>query len=396
MPLKTNRFIMKKLLFLFLCITSFSYAQAIQLSEQATISVITFGPWQGELYSAFGHSAFRVYDPEQNIDEAYNYGVFNFNQPNFYLNFARGYMYYQLGVFDYPRFRDVYIYYNRYIHEQVLNLTPAQKQKIYDFLQWNALPENEQYRYDYFFDNCATKMPGIINRTLGDSITFDGSYIKTSYSIRELTDLYLAQQPWGDLGIDICLGSEIDRKATPYEYMFLPDYVESGFDHATIKHNGVPMPLVKEKKIVYESRPEDKMKGLPHPLYIFGALAVVAIIFSVIDWRRKKLATWFDAILFSVTGLIGLLLLFLWVATDHKSSYNFNLLWALPTNLVAAIALIRKPNWLTKYFLIAGIIAIVTLLAWPLLPQKLNIALIPIVIAIVCRALIRYRLQKKV
>ncbi|HEY9048371.1 MAG TPA: DUF4105 domain-containing protein, partial [Ohtaekwangia sp.] len=144
---------MKKLLFLFLCITSFSYAQAIQLSEQATISVITFGPWQGELYSAFGHSAFRVYDPEQNIDEAYNYGVFNFNQPNFYLNFARGYMYYQLGVFDYPRFRDVYIYYNRYIHEQVLNLTPAQKQKIYDFLQWNALPENEQYRYDYFFDN---------------------------------------------------------------------------------------------------------------------------------------------------------------------------------------------------------------------------------------------------
>ncbi|HEY9047493.1 MAG TPA: hypothetical protein VIN08_16420, partial [Ohtaekwangia sp.] len=226
--------------------------------------------------------------------------------------------------------------------------------------------------------------------------TFDGSYIKTSYSIRELTDLYLAQQPWGDLGIDICLGSEIDRKATPYEYMFLPDYVESGFDHATIKHNGVPMPLVKEKKIVYESRPEDKMKGLPHPLYIFGALAVVAIILSVIDWRRKKLATWFDAILFSVTGLIGLLLLFLWVATDHKSSYNFNLLWALPTNLVAAIALIRKPNWLTKYFLIAGIIAIVTLLAWPLLPQKLNIALIPIVIAIVCRALIRYRLQKKV
>jgi hypothetical protein len=385
---------MRKILFLLLCVSFASHAQSVQLSEQATISVITCGPWQGELYSAFGHSAFRVHDPAQGINEAYNYGVFDFDQPNFYLNFARGYMYYKLGVYDYNRFRDIYIYYNRYIHEQELNLTHAQKQKMYDYLQWNALPENENYRYDYFYDNCATKMPGIVSRTFGDSVVFDCSYIKTDYTIRELTDIYLTQQPWGDLGIDICLGSEIDKKATPYEYMFLPDYVESGFDHATIKHKDMAVPLVKQKHIVYEARPEDAPKGLPHPIYIFSVVAAIAIALTVFDWRRKKLSMWFDAIIFSITGVIGILLAFLWFATDHKASYNFNLLWALPTHIVAVIAFVRQPAWLKKYFLICGIIAISTLILWGVLPQKLNLSLIPIVIMMAVRSLTQYQLRR--
>jgi hypothetical protein len=389
-----NSFVlMKKLLLLLLCISFAGYSQPVKLSEEATISVITCGPWQGELYSAFGHSAFRVYDPAQDIDDAYNYGVFNFDQPNFYLNFTRGFMYYQLGVYDYNRFRDVYIYHNRYIHEQVLNLTQEQKQKMYDFLQWNALPENENYRYNYFYDNCATKMPGVLRLTFGDSVVFDGSYIKTDYSIRELTDLYLENQPWGDLGIDIGLGSQIDKKATPYEYMFLPDYVESGLDHATIKQNGVSVPLVKEKRIVYEERPEDAPKGLPHPLYIFSFIALIAGILTYRDWKKQKLSTWLDAIIFIVTGLVGVMLTFLWFGTDHNSAYNYNLLWALPTNLLVPIAFIRQPAWLKKYFLVVAVIAVLTLLLWPVLPQKLNIALVPIVITIALRGFIQYKLR---
>ena len=129
-----------RILITFLLIISFtlSFGQSpISLSERAEISVITCGPWQGELYSAFGHSAFRIYDPENRINEAYNYGVFNFNQPNFYLNFARGYLYYQLGVYDYQLFEDHYISYNRFVHEQVLNLNQDQKQKLFDYLKQN-------------------------------------------------------------------------------------------------------------------------------------------------------------------------------------------------------------------------------------------------------------------
>ncbi|MBK7651078.1 MAG: DUF4105 domain-containing protein [Flammeovirgaceae bacterium] len=114
-------------------------------------------PLWKELYAAFGHSAIRVNDPELKFDAAYNYGVFDFNQPNFYLNFARGYLYYKLGVYSYVDFRDYYIEHNRFVHEQVLDLTAEQKQQVFDYLDWNSKPENQTYRYDYFYNNCATK-----------------------------------------------------------------------------------------------------------------------------------------------------------------------------------------------------------------------------------------------
>lgn len=387
---------MKRILIL-LCVLSLKlHAQSITLSDDAKISVITCGPWQGELYSAFGHSAFRVYDPANNLDDAYNYGLFDFDQPNFYLNFARGFLYYKLGVQHYPDFQNSYVYFNRSVHEQELNLTQEQKQKIFDYLQWNALPENENYRYDYFYNNCATKIRDVVVTVLGDSVQFDGSYVTTDYTIRDLTDIYLVHQPWGDLGIDICLGLPMDKKASPFEYMFLPDYIESGFAHATIKQNGALVPIVKQRNVVYESRYEQAPSGLPHPHYVFDAVAIIFIVISFIEWRKKKfIAQWPDILLFLSTGLIGWLLLFLWVATDHAAAANnFNILWALPTNLIAAIAFIWQPRWLGKYFLAVAIIAVLTLLLWPVLPQDLNYSLIPIVITIAVRAFLRYWLAR--
>ena len=225
---------MKKILWLLLLITSFGKAQ---LSEQANISVLTCGPYD-ELYSAFGHSAFRIHDPVNNINVVCNYGTFDFNQPNFYLNFARGNNLYKLSIQDYQRFEDLYIYENRFIHEQVLNLTSEQKQKLFAYLQWNSKPENASYYYDYFYDNCSTKIRDVLVEALGKDVIFDESHITTDYTIRELTDFYLKKLPWGDLGIDIGLGLPMDKKAAPLEYMFLPDYVESAFDHASIVQNG--------------------------------------------------------------------------------------------------------------------------------------------------------------
>lgn len=381
---------MKKLVLLLLIITTLCNAQSSTLSDQAEISVITCGPFQGEVYSAFGHSAFRVYDAALGIDKAYNYGVFDFDQPNFYLNFARGRNNYMLGVYPYDRFRDYYIYHNRYVHEQKLNLSTQQKQRLYEFLEWNALPDNRSYPYDYFYDNCATKIRDVAVKVFGDSVKFDGSFITTEFSIRELTDLYLAHQPWGDLGIDICLGLPMDKKASPYEYMFLPDYIEYSFDHATLNNT----PIVKEKIIVYESQKEEYSKNLLHPLSVFGLVALVTLFLSVWDLKRKKLSTWFDTALFGTTGLVGILLLLLWIATDHKAAANnFNLLWALPTHLFAVISFIKKPAWLKRYFLIVFLICALTLIFWFILPQKLNYTLIPFVMALCIRGFTQYRLR---
>lgn len=378
---------MKKVLFLLLwLITQTAFAR--QLSEQAEISVITCGPGQEAVFTAFGHSAFRVYDPANGINAAFNYGVFDFEQPNFYLNFARGHNRYRLAVQDYERFEYVYQYYNRYVHEQVLNLTYEQKQKLFDYLVWNSKPENQFYFYDYFYDNCATKLPEIVQKVFGDAVVFDGSHITNPISIRALTDLYLKYQPWGDLGIDLCLGLPMDKVATPYEHMFLPDYVELGFDHATI--NG--QPLVNEKLIRYQPVPQKFSNGIFQPVYVFSLFALVALAITLYDFKQKKTSNWFDALVFGVTGLVGLLLFLLWVATDHKAAANnLNVLWALPTNLVAAFLVFKPRKWVKKYFLIVCAMQVLLLISWAWLPQTLHYSLIPLVITLGFRAFVQYK-----
>lgn len=376
---------MKNIYILVLLIScQFAMAQ-VQLSDKAEMSVLTLGPSQDELYTAFGHSAIRVYDPELGIDYAFNYGLFSFDQPHFYLNFARGSSFYILGVEAYPDFEYAYRYYNRFIHEQKLNLTSEQRQKVYEFLLWNARKENRSYRYDYFYDNCATRVRDVFANVLKGEVKFDSTYIKTNYSIRNLTDIYLSQQPWGDLGIDICLGLPMDKKISPYQYMFLPDYIESSFDHATI--NG--QPLVTNKISTFEPEAQE-VTGPPHPLIVFGIFLLITIGISVLDWQRGKVSKWFDVPFFTVLGLLGILLILLWTATDHRAAANnFNILWALPTHLIVWGLLKRNPsNFVRKYFLIVAGISAVLLLVWFILPQQLNLFLIPVVASILIRSFI--------
>ncbi len=381
---------MRKLFLAALLLISLSAKSQTLLSSQAEISIITCGPFQGELYSAFGHSAVRILDPELNIDYAFNYGVFDFDQPNFYLNFARGRNDYLLAVYNFADFKGPYLRDDRYIHEQILQLTQDQKQKIFDFLIWNAQSENRAYRYDYFYNNCSSKIRDVFADVFKDQIQFDGSFIKTNYTIRDLTDIYLQQQPWGDLGIDICLGLPMDKKATPYEYMFLPDYLESSFDHATL--NGAP--IVKQKIAVYESVREPTTFHWYHPWIVWGIIFLLVSLLSYRDWKRKKLMKWFDITLFGIFGLLGWLLLILWIATDHKAAANnFNLLWAIPFHLFAAVALFKKsiPAWVHTYFLVVVVITALLLGSWVLLPQQMNSHLLPLVSIILMRGLLLSR-----
>jgi hypothetical protein len=370
-------------------ITIQSQAQ-IQLSEQAEIHILTCGPYQPELYSAFGHSAIRVVDPARGLDLLYNYGIFDFDQPNFYLNFARGFLHYKLGVTYYDQFRDYYIMQNRFIHEQVLNLTHQQKQELFGFLQWNALPENQYYYYDYFYDNCATRVRDALKEVFSENIRFDGSYINTEYTIRDLTDLYLQEQPWGDLGIDLCLGLPMDVKATPEMYMFLPDYIEQGFDHAYIRQRGTEVPLVKETLITYESTPEPDTSSFIKPMGAFLILLVTGFALTLLEINRRKHYRLFDVILFGILGLLGWLLLSLWLFTDHSAAArNMNLLWAIPFYVPVIFWLYKEevPRWVRIFFITTSLIGLATLIMWAILPQDLHDSLIPVTLLAVIRGL---------
>ena len=385
-----------KILFL-LIIISGQILHAQHLSDKAEIVVLTLGPDENELYAAFGHSAFRVIDSARHIDRIYNYGVFNFNQPNFYLNFTKGNLNYKLDTINYARFRNVYIYYNRFIHEQTLNLNPSQKQQVFDYLEWNMLPENQYYSYDYFYDNCATRIRDVLVTSLKDQLQFDSTYVSTDYTIRELTDLYLDALPWGDFVIDLCLGLPMDKKATPYMHMFLPDYIESAFDHASLKNDSMVVPLVKSNRTTFKGTQKPSAYSFFTPSFVFYTLLLLVALLSIYDHKRKKISKWLDIFIFGTVGMIGLLFFLLWVATDHHAAArNINLLWAVPTHLIAVLFFLKKtpPSWIRYYFLTIITINILVLISWSWLPQLLLSSLIPLVIGLTLRSWIWVRFLK--
>ncbi|MEQ9423964.1 MAG: DUF4105 domain-containing protein [Cyclobacteriaceae bacterium] len=383
----------KKLIisFFLALLSGFGWSQT--LSEKAEISVYTMGPLQTELYSAFGHSAFRVLDPDSGWDLIYNYGVFDFDQPNFYLNFAKGTPYYKLGVHDYKRFYNVYLRDDRRIVQQVLNLNKEEKQRLFDFLQWNALPENQNYYYNYIYDNCATKIRDVMDSVFNNTIEYDYSYVNQSLSFRDLMDMYLGEQPWGDLGIDICLGTGIDKEASGYHYMYLPDYVEKAFNGATTPTDSTRKPLIKTTNVLNEGNPISPPESFLTPNVVFIGIFLFFGFISFKDFKRGQRSNWVDILLFSIAGIVGWLLAFLWFFTDHISSNNFNMIWAMPAHMVVVPFLLQKnhPYWLRKYFLGQIVILGLLIALWGFWPQNLHDSLIPFALILLIRSILIVR-----
>ena len=374
---------------LFIFFFSFSFSLfSFQLSKNSQISVITIGPSQKELYSAFGHSGIRVKDDSLGIDYFYNYGVFDFDQPNFYINFLKGKLLYMVVRYNYKTIEDHYIFNNRVIKEQVLNLNSTKKLKTFNFLEKNILSQNKYYYYNYIYNNCATKIRDLFDEIFPKYVEYD-SINNDNLSYRELMDLYLYAQRRGDLGIDICLGSEIDKIADNYNSMYLPDYLFSNLDNAkTSKNQNF---ILKENEIFSPSKTKNSSIFLTPSLVLFIFLLITVFLI----FRERKYDLWyknFDFILFFISGAIGFLLVYLWFFTDHLSSYNFNLIWAFPLNIVVAFFLFNEKilDKIKIYFLIISLFLFSLILLWALLPQKLSVSLFFLVLAILLRSISIY------
>ena len=376
-----------------------SEGREVEVSDQAEISIMTLGPYQEELYSAFGHSAIHFSDPERNIDWVFNYGVFDFDQENFYWNFARGKMLYKLGLSRYAAFKNHYERENRYIIEQRLNLTLAEKQAMVDFLTNNYKPENRDYYYNYVYDNCATKMYDVLVAVFPEQITFNADYVEDGKTIRDLMDDYLGDQPWGDWIIDIGLGMQIDKEATPREYMFLPDYIEASLSTATLRRDSLEVPLIGETVNVYIPTPEEQQESKFFTPFNFFVLVFFVVGFITNrDFKKEKRTKWLDPVVFTLAGLIGWWLVFLWWGTEHLSKDNLNLLWAIPLHIPFAYLLgVRKLQpFLSKYFLVISAGYLILLVIWSALPQPLHMALIPLILTMMLRGFYIYSdLQKQ-
>ncbi|WP_258100279.1 DUF4105 domain-containing protein [Marinoscillum pacificum] len=380
---------------LFISVPSFS--QGVTLSKEAEIYIMTLGPYQGELYSAFGHSAIHLKDPIKGVDWVYNYGVFDFDQENFYWNFARGKMLYKLGMSRYKGFFEAYKEDNRYIIEQKLNLTLAEKQQLIDYLAENYKPENRDYYYNYVYDNCATKIRDVITDNFPGRIQFDTTYVAEDKTIRDLMHDYLHYQPWGEWIIDIGLGMQIDKVASAEEYMFLPDYVARGFENATFQRDSVTVPLIAETIEAYKPESEEMSNGVFTPFNFFVIFFFVVGFFTNRDFKRMKRTKWVDPLVFTLPGIIGWWLVFLWAGTEHLSKENMNVLWAIPVFIPFAymLGVEKLQKFLGAFFLIISTWFLLLLMLWTAFPQPLNQAMIPLVLTMVLRGYYIYFDLKK-
>jgi hypothetical protein len=364
------------------------------------ISVLTIGPGNS-LSDSFGHSAIRVQDKSKNYDLVFNYGIYDFNDPKFYSNFIKGYLNYSLGVSYFKDFKSSYISNNRSIKEQVLLLPDSLNKKIVDRLIINSKPENKNYLYDYFSNNCSTIIKDIIDESL-IKYDYQNTYVvKDKNTYRNLIYENINKNSWGSLGIDICLGSYIDQEIDAEKNTFLPEYLFEYLNSSYYKHPelGNKIKLVKKINLI-----NNKNKQFPNlnidtllcsPLFIFIILSSLLIYLNVKYLNNKKVHLLLQST-HIITSAIGFLILFLWFFTDHYSAaYNYNLLWANPLNIILIFKIINK-KWkvaLLKLLLLS--LALIVLHSITNV-QVFNISLYPIFIFLAFRyfQLIKYYLKR--
>lgn len=355
-----------------------------QDSSHLRISLLTCTPGD-ELYSTFGHSAIRVVDSTNTSDVVYNYGTFNFEDEGFYIKFTQGKLLYFVSAEWFDDFKYSYQATNRGITEQVLNLTAAEKVTVQNFLNNNLKEANKFYKYDFFFDNCTTRLRDIIKKNTDTAFTTK-PVMPQGTTFRNAIHQYLNKnnKHWSKLGIDLLLGKPCDAVMTAAQMQFLPDNLMISLDSAAT-------PLVLTHQDLYTVNTEDVKGTLLTPLNIFIALL---LIITAISFAKNKFAkgfiTGFDFLFFFLTGLLGIILLLMWFATDHSmTKQNLNLLWAFPTHTVAAFFISSKKAWAKKYFMFTAVAMVVVLLAWFFLPQQLNTALMPLVLLLLYRSAVK-------
>jgi hypothetical protein len=373
---------MKKLIILGVilafCGTKTSSAQP---ADSADIYMITCAPGNAS-YSIYGHTALRIAIRGTSFDMVYNWGIFDFSTPNFVYRFAKGKLDYMLGAYSYERFLEEYISEGRAVWSQKLNLTAAEKNRLFELVNENLKPENVKYRYDFFFDNCATRVRDIVAASATDSVIFQVRDKKKSF--RQLIDPYQKVLPWLDLGADMLLGLQADRKASAADEMFLPVFLRDNFAATRIIHDGIMEPLTGPVDTVADLPPAALIVKPWVPQAIFWMILLFVLMVTFV-FKKPSLVKVFDYLLFTIYSVIALLLVFTNIFSEHDA-LHFNMLFLGINILIPVLAIMlvagKKAVKMSRLTLTVSALWLpVSLIAG----QGINPALIPLVLIIMVR-----------
>lgn len=301
-----------------------------QLSESAEVSLLTCARGD-DIWNMYGHSAIRIYDPAVNMDQVYNFGIFDFREPNFIMKFLRGKLLYRVEKQRTANFLQGYIYEKRSVTKQVLNIDPYDASKLYQALELNCKPENKHYLYDFFFDNCTSRLRDLLeNEILG--FQFPEQPLE-ELTYRGLLDKYTYAWPWTDFGQDLIVGSVADADAQLRGQCFLPEFLQELLSRSSIGH----LPAVKETEILLDYSAEEaarSQKPTNWPIILFGLLLLIELVLFI-KMPHSQWVKWTDKLWYFLLGLGGLIIAFMWFGTDHLATKkNLNLLWMSPLFLL--------------------------------------------------------------
>ena len=354
------------------------YANELENKNRYKISILSIGEGPS-LVDAFGHTAIRVKDAELKNDVVFNFGVYDFNSPNFYSNFVKGRPEYKLAIQNYSNLIQNYIRQKRYIVEHQLNLDQNSTKIIIDLLVEKL--NDPYYIYDYFRDNCTTRAADIVIDKTNNKFKDDKLESEAILTYRDLIHRKINENSWAALGIDLCLGAIIDKKINTRETFFLPENLMNYLDlyeGDIIKRNIIYSP---ESEISYR-------ENLPSPLLINLILSLIIVAITIFNFKSNKWNKSLDSLIFLISGSIGILIIYLWFFSNHfAGAQNFNFLWAFPLNFALIFAIYKNkiPNWSIGYIKLLIILIILLFLHWTTGVQKYNLTLLPIFVALLIR-----------
>lgn len=389
----------KSTLFLWMLLAWLGITARAQDSAKCSLLTCSAGE---EIYSLFGHTALRYEDPARGIDVVFNYGMFSFRVPHFALRFALGETDYQLGVTDFRRFAAEYQWDERDVWQQILNLTSREKQRLWEALTENYRPENRTYRYNFFYDNCATRPRDRIEACVDGRVEYAAAQDSTATvcTWRDLLHRYTEGHPWARFGIDLCIGSRADKPASYREQMFVPFYLQQYLRGACIvSEQGDRRPLVGEEvKVVDAAHTAQEESLLPSPMQAALLLWAGVTVLSIYGVRRRKSLWALDGLLFGTAGVAGCILAFLAACSQHPAvSPNWLLLILHPLHLFCLpCVLIRvKKKRLSRYMAANGVILTLFIVLLAPIPQFIPPAVLPLTLCLLVRCASNWMLARK-
>lgn len=383
---------MRKLMSLIAGLVLYSTYVFAGLAPGATISLLTSEPCNNAVFTAWGHSAIRVCSPADGIDRVYNYGVFSFGDISVFLvKFVKGETDYRLGVTSFDNaYGEAAFEKNVNFYEQVIDLTDEEKDNIYEALRHNYKKENRYYRYNFFYDNCATRPRDIFEKHIKGNFVYPE--VNNTKTYRDLIHEYLQKMPWFTFGIDICLGSETDAVVTDRNLQFLPNHLMEACSKTTVQRGDTAKPLVLETRVLNERRPvaeESGLAGYLTPTLVCWIFFFLIVAHTIYYNKTKRPDNFLDAPLFFLYGLVGCLVFFLMFFSEHPCTYpNCNILWLNPLQLLAAFLILFCKQSRVTYYVVAitGVLSLAAIIGWPLFTQKFHPAFLPLMMVLAIRS----------